>query len=105
MLGAAAGYVALWSVYKLFKLITARKGWATRLQAACRDRRVAGWQLLPVVILLSAVVGSIVGLALIAFAGRSSQQPFRSGRTLRARASSLYVGERLVQLYEAWFFR
>ena len=74
MLGAAAGYLALWSVYKLFKLVTGKEGMGYgdfKLLAAIGAW--LGWQLLPVVILLSAVVGSIVGIALIAFGGRSSQ--------------------------------
>ena len=61
MLGAAAGYLALWSVYQLFKLVTGKEGMGYgdfKLLAALGAW--LGWQLLPVVILLSAVVGSVV---------------------------------------------
>jgi leader peptidase (prepilin peptidase)/N-methyltransferase len=106
VLGAAAGYLALWSVYKLFKLITGKEGMGYgdfKLLAAIGAW--LGWQLLPVVILLSAVVGSVVGLALIAFGGRSSQTAIPFGPYLAAAGFiALLWGERLVQLYQAWLF-
>ena len=65
-----------------------------------------GWQLLPVVILLSAVVGSVVGIALIAFGGRSRQTAIPFGPYLAAAGFiALLWGGNLVQLYRAWFFR
>ncbi len=107
VLGAAAGYLALWSVYKLFKLVTGKEGRGYgdfKLLAAVGAW--VGWQLLPVVILLSAVVGSIVGIGLMTFAGRSSQTAIPFGPYLAAAGFiALLWGERLVQLYEAWFFR
>jgi leader peptidase (prepilin peptidase)/N-methyltransferase len=106
VIGAAAGYLALWSVYKLFKLLTGKEGMGYgdfKLLAAIGAW--TGWQLLPVVILLSAVVGSIVGIALIAFGGRSSQTAIPFGPYLAAAGFiALLWGERLVQLYETWFF-
>jgi leader peptidase (prepilin peptidase) / N-methyltransferase len=107
VLGAAAGYLALWSVYKLFKLVTGKEGMGYgdfKLLAAIGAW--LGWQLLPLVILLSALVGSVVGVALIAFGGRSSQSAIPFGPYLAAAGFiALLWGERLVQLYEAWFFR
>ena len=106
VLGAAAGYLALWSVYKLFKLVTGKEGMGYgdfKLLAAIGAW--LGWQLLPVVILLSAVVGSVVGIALIAFGGRSSQTAIPFGPYLAAAGFiAMLWGERLVQLYQAWFF-
>jgi leader peptidase (prepilin peptidase)/N-methyltransferase len=106
VLGAAAGYLALWSVYKLFKLVTGKEGMGYgdfKLLAAIGAW--LGWQLLPVVILLSAVVGSIVGIALIVFGGRSSQTAIPFGPYLAAAGFiALLWGERLVQLYQTWFF-
>ena len=107
VVGAAAGYLALWTVYKLFKLMTGKEGMGYgdfKLLAAIGAW--LGWQLLPVVILLSAVVGSVVGIALIAFGGRSSQTAIPFGPYLAAAGFiALLWGERLVQLYQAWFFR
>jgi leader peptidase (prepilin peptidase)/N-methyltransferase len=107
VIGAAAGYLALWSVYWLFKLLTGKEGMGYgdfKLLAAIGAW--VGWQLLPVVILLSAVVGSVVGIAMILFGGRSSQTTIPFGPYLAAAGFiALLWGERLVQLYEAWFFR
>jgi leader peptidase (prepilin peptidase)/N-methyltransferase len=107
VLGAAAGYLSLWSVYKLFKLLTGKEGMGYgdfKLLAAIGAW--LGWQLLPVVILLSAVVGSVVGIALIAFGGRSSQTAIPFGPYLAgAGVIAMLKGEELVRLYQTWFFR
>ena len=108
VLGAAGGYLFLWSVYKLFKLVTGKEGMGYgdfKLLAAI-GAWVGLWPLVPVVILLSAVVGSVVGIALIAFGGRSSQTAIPFGPYLAAAGFiALLWGDRLVQLYQAWFFR
>jgi leader peptidase (prepilin peptidase)/N-methyltransferase len=107
VIGAVAGYLALWTVYKLFKLVTGKEGMGYgdfKLLAAIGAW--LGWQLLPVVILVSAVVGSIVGIALIMFGGRSSQTAIPFGPYLAAAGFiALLWGEELVRLYESWFFR
>jgi leader peptidase (prepilin peptidase)/N-methyltransferase len=74
VIGAAAGYLSLWSVYQLFKLITGKEGMGYgdfKLLAALGAW--LGWQLLPLVVLLSAAVGSVVGLTLIVTGQRSRQ--------------------------------
>ena len=74
VIGAAAGYLSLWSVYQLFRLATGKEGMGYgdfKLLAAIGAW--AGWQLLPLVIVLSAAVGSVVGIALIATGQRSRQ--------------------------------
>jgi leader peptidase (prepilin peptidase)/N-methyltransferase len=74
VIGAAAGYLSLWSVYQIFKLITGKEGMGYgdfKLLAALGAW--LGWQLLPLVIVLSAAVGSIVGISLI-LAGQRSRQ-------------------------------
>lgn len=79
VVGAVAGYLALWSVYWGFKLLTGKDGMGYgdfKLLAAIGA--FLGWQALPAVILLSSVVGAAVGIALIVFArhGRSTPIPF-----------------------------
>ncbi len=79
VIGAVAGYLALWSVYWGFKLATGKEGMGYgdfKLLAAIGAW--FGWQLLPMTILLSSVVGAIVGISLIVFArhGRSTPIPF-----------------------------
>jgi leader peptidase (prepilin peptidase)/N-methyltransferase len=107
VIGAAAGYLALWSVYQLFKLATGKEGMGYgdfKLLAAIGAW--VGWPLLPLVILLSAVVGSIVGIAMIVFGGRSSQTAIPFGPYLAAAGwIALLWGERLVQAYESFFIR
>jgi leader peptidase (prepilin peptidase)/N-methyltransferase len=107
VVGAAAGYLALWSVYKLFKLVTGKEGMGYgdfKLLAAIGAW--LGWQLLPVVILLSALFGSLVGLGLIVIGGRSSQTAIPFGPYLAAAGwIAMLWGERLVRLYESLFFR
>jgi len=79
VLGAVAGYLALWSVYWLFKLATGKEGMGFgdfKLLAAIGAW--LGWKLLPLVILLSSFVGAAIGILLIAFRshGRSTPIPF-----------------------------
>jgi leader peptidase (prepilin peptidase)/N-methyltransferase len=106
VLGAVAGYLTLWSVYKLFKLVTGKEGMGYgdfKLLAALGAW--LGWQLLPLVILLSAFVGSIVGIALMVFRGRSSQTAIPFGPYLAAAGwLALLWGNELVALYQTWFF-
>jgi leader peptidase (prepilin peptidase)/N-methyltransferase len=71
VIGAVAGYLILWSVYWGFKLLTGKEGMGYgdfKLLAAIGAW--LGWQMLPLVILLSAMVGTIVGLAGIILQGR-----------------------------------
>lgn len=79
VLGAVFGYLALWAVYWAFKLLTKKEGMGYgdfKLLAALGAW--LGWQMLPLVILLSSVVGAIVGIILIVLArmGRNIPLPF-----------------------------
>lgn len=79
VIGAVFGYVSLWAVYWLFKIATGKEGMGYgdfKLLAAIGAW--LGWKMLPVVILLSSVVGAIVGIALIVFTrhGRNTPIPF-----------------------------
>jgi leader peptidase (prepilin peptidase)/N-methyltransferase len=106
VIGAAAGYLALWSVYKLFKLVTGKEGMGYgdfKLLAAIGAW--LGWQALPLVILVSAVVGSVVGIALIVLGGRSRETAIPFGPYLAAAGFiALLWGGDLVRLYESLFF-
>jgi len=80
IIGAAAGYLSLWSIFQLFKLATGKEGMGFgdfKLLAAIGAW--LGWQALPVVILFSSVVGAAIGITLILFKGRDHQQPMPYG--------------------------
>lgn len=101
VIGAMAGYLALWSVYWLFKLVTGKEGMGYgdfKLLAAIGAW--FGWQLLPAVILLSSIAGSVVGIALIVLAkhGRSVPIPFGPYLALGGIAA-LFWGPQLARLY------
>ena len=85
IIGAAAGYLSLWTIYQLFKLATGKEGMGFgdfKLLAAIGAW--LGWQVLPVVILFSSVVGAVIGIALILFKGREHGQPMPFGPFLAA---------------------
>ena len=85
VIGAAAGYLALWSVYWAFKLITGKEGMGYgdfKLLAALGAW--LGWQMLPLVILLSALVGTVVGVAGIVLHGREKGAKLPFGPYLAA---------------------
>jgi leader peptidase (prepilin peptidase) / N-methyltransferase len=101
VIGAAGGYLALWSVYWLFKLVTGKEGMGYgdfKLLAAIGAW--LGWKMLPLVILLSSFVGAAVGIALIVFAQRGRSVPIPFGPYLAAAGLiALFWGERLNRLY------
>ena len=85
VIGAIAGYLTLWSVYWGFKLVTGKEGMGYgdfKLLAAIGAW--LGWQMLPLVILLSSIVGALVGITLIAFAGHGRDKPIPFGPYLAA---------------------
>ncbi len=101
VVGAMAGYLSLWSVYHLFRLLTGKEGMGYgdfKLLAALGAW--LGWQLLPLVILLSAVVGAVVGITLMAVAGRDRQVPIPFGPYLAAAGwIALIWGEDITRAY------
>ncbi|WP_398311334.1 prepilin peptidase [Zoogloea sp.] len=101
VVGAAAGYLTLWSVFWLFKLTTGKEGMGYgdfKLLAAIGAW--LGWQILPLTILLSSLVGAIVGIALIVFRRHGREIPIPFGPYLAAAGLlALYWGPSLTQAY------
>ena len=101
VIGAVAGYLSLWSIYWLFKLIRGKEGMGYgdfKLLGALGAW--LGWQLLPVIVLLSSVVGAVIGIALIVFKGRDHNVPLAFGPYLAiAGAIALFFGSPLVKLF------
>ena len=80
IVGAIAGYLSLWTFYWLFKLVTGKEGMGYgdfKLLAALGAW--LGYQYLFTIIIMSAVVGASLGIALIAFRGRDHQIPMPFG--------------------------
>ena len=85
ILGAAAGYLSLWSVYWAFKLLTGKEGMGYgdfKLFGALGAWM--GWQMLPLVLLLAAFTGAVVGITLIVARGRDRNIPIPFGPYLAA---------------------
>ncbi len=104
LIGAAAGYLSLWLIFKLFKLVTGKEGMGYgdfKLLGALGAWM--GWQILPVVVMLSSVVGAVVGIALITFRGRDRNIPIPYGPYLAAAGwLALLWGHDLISAYLHW---
>lgn len=99
VIGAIAGYLALWLVFWGFKLATGKEGMGYgdfKLLAAIGAW--LGWQKLPMVILLSSVVAAVVGVALIAFARHGREKPIPFGPYLAAAGLiALFWGDQIAR--------
>ncbi|WP_111495773.1 prepilin peptidase [Marinobacter bohaiensis] len=100
--GAIFGYLSLWSIYWLFKIVTGKEGMGHgdfKLLGALGAW--LGWQLLPAVILLSSVVGAVIGISLIVFRGHGREVPIPFGPYLAiAGLLALWFGP---ELQSFWF--
>ncbi|NEX64413.1 prepilin peptidase [Noviherbaspirillum galbum] len=105
VIGAAAGYLVLWSVYWLFRLTTGKEGMGFgdfKLLAALGAWM--GWKMLPAIIMLSSVVGAAVGLGLILFARHGRDKPIPFGPYLAgAGFIALVWGQAIVDAYLSHF--
>ena len=101
VVGAMAGYLILWSIYWLFKLITGKEGMGYgdfKLLAAIGAW--FGWQLLPAVILLSSLAGSVIGIGLILIARRGRNVPMPFGPYLALGGiCALFWGPQISKFY------
>lgn len=101
IIGALAGYLSLWSVYQLFKLVTGKEGMGYgdfKLFAALGAW--LGWQMLLPIILFAAAVGAATGIALIVIQGRDRATPIAFGPFLAAAGwIALMYGHEIVSSY------
>ena len=105
VIGAMAGYLVLWSVYWLFKLATGKDGMGYgdfKLLAAIGAW--LGWQMLPVTLLLSSVVGAAIGIAMIVLVKHDRRVPIPFGPYLACGGLvALFFGTELTQAYLGQF--
>jgi leader peptidase (prepilin peptidase)/N-methyltransferase len=101
VIGAIAGYLILWSIYWAFKLVTGKEGMGYgdfKLLAAIGAW--FGWQILPAVILLSSVLGAVIGISLIVFTKRGREIPMPFGPFLAIGGiAALFLGPQLARYY------
>lgn len=80
IIGAAAGYLSLWSLFWAFKLLTGKEGMGYgdfKLLAAIGAW--VGWQYLPIVVILSSFVGAILGIIILTVRGKDKNIPIPFG--------------------------
>ena len=101
VIGAIAGYLVLWSIYHLFRLLTGKEGMGYgdfKLLAALGAWM--GWQVLPLIILLSSVVGAVVGLTLMGTGKLKRDKPMPFGPFIAAAGwIALIWGEWIMNFY------
>jgi leader peptidase (prepilin peptidase)/N-methyltransferase len=105
VIGAIAGYLSLWTVFHLFRLITGKEGMGYgdfKLLAALGAWM--GWQMLPMIVLLSSLVGAIVGISLILLRNHQRDIPIPFGPYLAAAGWIAFLwGESLNSAYLSTF--
>src|SRR5690606_20482437 len=106
IIGAAIGWLSLWSVFWLFKLLTGKEGMGYgdfKLLAA-----LGAWMgaaaLLPI-ILLSSLIGAIIGSIVLGVKGKDKSTPIPFGPFIAAAGWVWFVfGNELMTVYQQWFF-
>jgi leader peptidase (prepilin peptidase) / N-methyltransferase len=101
ILGAAAGYSCLWLVFHVFRLITGKEGMGYgdfKLFAALGAWM--GWKMLPLIILMSAATGAVLGVLMILLRGRDRAAPMPFGPYLAAAGwIAMLYGRQIVEGY------
>jgi leader peptidase (prepilin peptidase) / N-methyltransferase len=101
VLGAVFGYLSLWIIFHVFRLLTGKEGMGYGdFKLLALLGAWLGWQVLPLVLLLSALLGAVVGLALIIWGGHDRRQPIPFGPWLAlAGWVALLAGDQLLQIW------
>lgn len=101
ILGAACGYLSLWAVYWGFKLLTGKEGMGYGdFKLLAIFGALLGWQQLPLIILLSSLVGAIIGATLLSIQGKDKATPIPFGPYIAAAGwIALLWGEQLTGAY------
>lgn len=85
IIGAVAGYLSLWCVFHVFKLLTGKEGMGYGdFKLLALFGAWLGWQFLPMIILLSSLVGTVIGIGMIVFRQHDASKPIPFGPYLAA---------------------
>lgn len=103
IIGAAAGYMSLWLVYHLFKIVTGKEGMGYGdFKLLALFGAWMGWQFLPMIVLLSSLVGAVIGVSMVIFGDRDHNVPIPFGPYLAAAGwLALLWGNDIINLYLA----
>jgi leader peptidase (prepilin peptidase)/N-methyltransferase len=101
VIGAIAGYLVLWSVYHVFRLVTGKEGMGYGdFKLLAMFGAWLGWSALPLIVLLSSLVGAVIGVAMIALRGHDRNIPIPFGPYLAVAGwIALLWGDQLVNAY------
>ncbi|WP_031433772.1 prepilin peptidase [Methylomarinum vadi] len=101
IIGAIAGYLSLWTVYQLFKLVTGKEGMGFGdFKLLALFGAWLGWQYLPLIILLSSLVGAVIGIAMVILVKHDRNTPIPFGPYLAAAGwLAMLWGEDINRLY------
>ena len=104
LIGTMVGYTILWSIYKLFKLVTGKEGMGYGdFKLLAMLGAWLGWQMLPAIILLSSLVGALVGIGLVLFRQHEKSKPIPFGPYLAmAGWLTLMWGDEINSAYLVW---
>ncbi len=104
ILGAVFGYLAFWSVYMGFKLLTGKEGMGHGdFKLLAMLGAWLGWQLLPVIIILSSLIGAVVGISLISFTSHTKSKPIPFGPYIAiAGWVAIFWGKQITDIYLNW---
>ncbi len=104
LIGAIAGYLALWIVYQVFKLVTGKEGLGYGdFKLLALLGAWMGWEALPMIVLLSSAVGAVLGGTMMLIQGRDRAHPIPFGPYLAiAGWIALLWGDRISHAYLRW---
>ena len=101
IIGALAGYLSLWTIFHVFRLLTGKEGMGYgdfKLLAAMGAWM--GWQMLPLIILLASLVGAVIGVSMIAFKRHQASKPMPFGPFIAlAGWVALLWGDQIIDTY------
>ena len=104
LFGVMAGYLSLWTVYVVFKLVTGKEGMGHGdFKLLAMLGAWLGWQALPLIVILSSAVGAVIGIVMVVFREHARSEPIPFGPFLAAAGwLTLLYGSPIMHAYYRW---